>query len=291
MKKKIRKPEQKVMLNDNEDITESYLKEMGRIPLLSREEEQKIAKEAVKGNKAARDTLIKSNLRFVVRIAKKYQGRGLPLLDLISEGNIGLMKAVEHYDVDRGLRFISYAVWWIRQSIMMAVVEKSRFIRMPLHWNAKLIEIERVRQKFQDNQKSGNDFEKIADHVGLDTEKVKELVMLGQEALSLEMPIIDSDETLSYGDFLESENQKSPEDYALNSTLHDEIEKLLDTLGEREANILRARYGLGDCPAMSLEEIGDYYNLSKEGIRQIENRAIKRLQSPDRRSKLESFVA
>ena len=291
MKKKIRKPEQEVAMYDNEDITESYLKEISRIPLLSREEEQEIAREAVKGNKAARDKLIRANLRFVVRIAKKYQGRGLPLLDLISEGNIGLMKAIEHYDVNRGLHFISYAVWWIRQSIMIAVVEKSRFIRMPLHWNAKLIEIDRAKQMFQDNQNSGNDIEKIANHVGLEVDKVKELIMLGQDTLSLEQPVHDGDETSFYGDFLESDYENSPEDNALNSTLQDEIEKIFDTLGEREANIIRARYGLGDYPAMSLEEIGEYYHLSKEGIRQIENRAIKRLQSSDWRSKLEFYVA
>ena len=287
-KKKSRKSE---LLMDKEDLIDSYLREICSIPLLSREEEEEIAREAVQGNKEARDKLVKANLRFVVKIAKKYQGRGLPLLDLISEGNIGLLKAVEHYDVNRGFHFISYAVWWIRQSILLALAEKARIIRVPLHWNTKMIEIDRARQLFQDSQSLGHEIEKIAGHTGMDSEKVRELIMLGQEALSLEQPAHENETSASIGDYLESEYPHTPEDHAVNSTLQEEIEKVLKTLENKEAEILRARYGLGNNIPMSLEEIGNHYHMSKEGIRQIENKAIKRLQSPDRRRRLEAYVA
>ena len=276
---------------DNEDIFDSYLRDISNIPLLSREEERKTAIEAAQGNKAARDKLIKANLRFVVKIAKKYQGQGLPLLDLVSEGNIGLMKAVEHYDVDRGFHFISYAVWWIRQSILIAIAEKARPIRMPLHWNNKLIEIDRARKISHDEQGQGNEIEAIANFTGMEADKVKELVTLGQDMLSLEQPVNGDDSSASYGDFLENENHESPEDYALNISLNDEIEKVLNTLGVREAEIIRSRYGLGNRRPMSLEEIGRLYDMSKEGVRQIENKAIKRLQSSDQLTRLEAYVA
>jgi RNA polymerase primary sigma factor len=290
-KKKSKKSEKSRIINDSEDIVDSYLREISHIPLLSREEEEKFAREAAQGNMVSRDKLIKANLRFVVKIAKNYQGRGLPLLDLISEGNIGLIRALEHCDVDRGFHFISYAVWWIRQSILMAIAEKARIIRVPVHWNIKLNEIEKVREGLQDNQGMGNDIEKIAGHVGMDSEKVQELVMLGQDVLSLEQPVNVNNTSTSFGDFLENEKLESPEDHAIKMTLQEEIEKVLKTLGDKEANIIRARYGLGNKRPMSLEEIGERYNMSKEGIRQIENKAIKQLQSPDRRSRLESFVA
>jgi RNA polymerase primary sigma factor len=276
---------------DNEDIVKRYLREISNIPLLSREEEIKIAQEAAQGNAAARDKLIKANLRFVVKIAKKYQNRGLPLLDLISEGNIGLVKAIDHYDVERGFHFISYAVWWVRQSILMAISEKSRLIRVPLHWNAKLIEIDKARQLFQDTQCSGNDIEKIADITGINTKMVEELVMLGQDTLSLEQPLNDRDSSLTYGELLENQMQLSPEEYAVNVTLSDEIEKVLKTLGDKEAGILRARFGHGNHRPMSQEEIGDIYHISKEGVRQIENKALKQLQASGLRCRLESYVA
>ena len=289
-KKKNKKSKNWDSLRDSEDIIDSYLREINNIPLLSREEEIDTAREASQGNKAARDRLVNANLRFVVKIAKNYQGRGLPLIDLISEGNIGLMKAIDRYDVERGLHFISYAVWWIRQSILMAISEKARPIRMPLHWNAKLTEIDKARQDFEENQLTGNNIVKIAGHTGISQQKVQELVILGQDVLSLEQPI-HNDSNSSYGEYLECQNQVSPEDHALAVTLHEEIEKVLNTLNDKEAKVIRARYGLGDKKPMTLEEIGDLYNMSKEGIRQIETKAIKQLQSPERRSRLEAYVA
>ena len=294
IKKRSKKSQKVQIIIDSEDIVDNYLKEISCVPLLSREEEEKIALESAHGNKAAREKLIKANLRFVVNIAKKYQGKGLPFIDLISEGNIGLIKAVERFEVERGYHFISYAVWWIRQSILMAIAEKARPIRMPLHWNAKLMEIEKVRQLYLDSQYTGNtgsEIEKIANQVGLDPVNVNELVMLGQDALSLEQPMNDNDAASSFGDFLENENQESPEDHVVNESLHEEIEKVLNTLDEREAEIIRARYGLGNHRPMTLEEIGDRFNISKEGVRQIENKAITQLKSPERRSRLEVYVA
>jgi len=289
MNKKNNKKAEKA--GDNDDIVKRYLREISSIPLLSREDEVKIAREAAQGSITARDKLVKANLRFVVKIAKKYQGRGLPLLDLISEGNIGLVRAVDHFDVERGFHFISYAVWWVRQSILMAIAEKSRFIRVPLHWNSKLIEIDKARQLFQDTPYSENDINKLADITGMNTKMIEELVMLGQDTLSLEQPLNDQDPSLTYGEFLETQNQLSPEEYAVNITLREEIEKVLKTLGDREANILRARFGLGNQIPMSLEEIGDIYHISKEGVRQIENKALKQLQSAGLRSRLGSYVA
>ena len=290
-KKKSKRARQVQILNDNVDIIDSYLKEITQIPLLSREDEEKIAREAAQGNKEARDKLINANLRFVVKIAKKYQGLGLPLLDLINEGNIGLIKAVERYDVGRGYHFISYAVWWIRQSILMAIAEKSRPIRVPVCWNTKLMEIEKTRQLLRDNQYHGNEIEKIADQIGLDLQKVRRLEMMGQETISLEQPFSDNEKSISIGDFLENENHVSPEDHAVNISLHDEIEKMLKSMGNMEAEIIRARYGLENRSPMSLEEIGERYHISKEGIRQIENKALKWLQMPEQKSRLRAFVA
>ena len=290
-KKRNRKSQKAEKLNDNEDIVDSYLREISLIPLLSREEEENAARESAQGSMAARDKLIKANLRFVVKVAKKYQGRGLPLLDLVNEGNIGLIKAVERYDVERGFHFISYAVWWIRQSILMAIAEKARPIRVPLHWNTKLMEIERARRLFQDSPNPGNEIEQIAEQVGMEPEKVQELLILGQDALSLEQPVNDTNTSSSFGDFLENKDQMSPEDHAVSISLQEEIKKVLETLEDREAEIIRARYGLDNHRPLSLEEIGDRFHISKEGIRQIENKAIKQLQSPERRSRLEAFVA
>ena len=290
-KKKHKKLVRSEALVNRSDIIDSYLREINHIPLLSREEEIKYAQEAAQGNKAAQDKLVNANLRFVVKIAKKYQGRGLPLPDLISEGNIGLMKAVEHFEVERGYHFISYAVWWIRQSILLAIAEKSRIIRMPLHWNNKLIEIDRARHLSQDELGQGNEIDKIASLTGINTDRVNELVMMGQDALSLEQPVHKNNSSPSFGDFLENENQESPEDHALNNSLHEEIEKVLRTLGNREAEIIRSRYGLGNRRPMSLEELGHRFHISKEGVRQIENKAIKRLRSSDQLSRLEAFVA
>ena len=291
MKEKTRKSKKVLALKNEDSVLRSYLREITRIPLLTRDEEDEIARKAAKGDKSAQDKLVNANLRFVVRVAKKYQGRGLPLPDLISEGNIGLLKAVEHFDVDRGFHFISYAVWWIRQAIMMAISEKGRVIRMPLYWNNKYIQIERVQHMLQESHNSNLKTEDVARFMDMDIDKIEELIMFAQDAVSLEHPISNNENSPTIGDFLENENQISPVDHAVNISLKGEIEEALKSLDKREADIIRARYGIGDNGPMSLEEIGDLYHMSKEGVRQIENKAIQHLRHPARRHKLESYVA
>jgi RNA polymerase primary sigma factor len=290
MKKTNKKVVQTKVRDNSENILGSYIRDIKKIPLMTREEEVEVAREAAKGNKAARDKLINANLRFVVRIAKRYQGQGLPLSDLINEGNIGLIKAASHFDVDKGFHFISYAVWWVRQSILMAIAEKSRMIRMPLMWSSKLYQIEKSRELAQDYQVPGDDLAEIAEQLGLDVDRAQEIVRLGQEVVSLEQPSREQ-KSASIKDYLINENQATPEDNAINHTLTEEIEKILCHLGKKEAEILRARYGLGNQSPKSLEEIGDYFKMSKEGIRQIENRALQRLRQPEIRRRLEAYVA
>jgi RNA polymerase primary sigma factor len=292
MKKRSVKSVQSKAKDSSEDVLDCYLRDIKKIPLLTREEEIKIAKEAANGNKAARDKLIKANLRFVVKIAKRYQGQGLPLSDLINEGNIGLIKAASHFDADRGFHFISYAVWWIRQSILMAIAEKSRLIRMPILWNNKLFQIEKARQMVQEYQTSGDELPEIAEQLGLDLEKAQEIVMLGQEIVSLEQPGNDNENSSSMRDFLVNENDVTPEENIVNLTLQEEINSVLQSLGKKEAEIIRARFGLDNQSPKSLEEIGDRYHMSKEGIRQIENKALQRLRmEPELYQRLAPYVA
>ncbi|MDR0312827.1 MAG: RNA polymerase sigma factor RpoD/SigA [Treponema sp.] len=289
MIKRSKKSVQAKLLKGNDDVLDYYMSDIRKIPLLSREDEVKLATEAANGNKAARDKLIEANLRFVIRIAKRYQGQGLPLSDLINEGNIGLIRAASHFDVNRGFHFISYAVWWVRQSILTAIAEKSRMIRLPVQWNSKLFQIE--KSKGQNYQSSENDLAEIAEQLGLDVEKAKEIAMLGQDIVSLEQPGNDGESYSSIRDFLVSENEASPEERVMNLTLQEEINHVLECLGKKEAEIIRARFGLDNQCPKSLEEIGDRFHMSKEGIRQIENKALRHLREPELRKRLESYVA
>jgi RNA polymerase primary sigma factor len=269
-----------------------YLKEINRIPLLTREEEDTAARDAARGNRAAQHTLVNANLRFVVNVAKKYQGQGLPLEDLISEGNIGLLNAIERYDVDKGYHFISYAVWWIRQSILKAICEKSRMIRLPMNRANELVQIEKARKCVQEGSGNGEaEINEIARLLSMEPELVADLTNISRELVSLESPVYDEKDSSTLGDFIEDENYLSPERYAVDSALHDDIEMVLNTLQPKEADILRFRFGLGETPAMSLKEIGDHFNLTKERIRQIEKKALLRLQHPARKCVLESYVA
>ncbi|GHT91265.1 RNA polymerase sigma factor [Spirochaetia bacterium] len=275
-----------------ENVLSAYLKEINRIPLLNKEDEDKAARLAAKGNKAARDKLVNSNLRFVVTVAKKYQGQGLPLSDLISEGNIGLINAVERYDVDKGYHFISYAVWWIRQSILKAICEKSRMIRLPLNRANELVQIERARKLVQENHTTDGELHEIARLLNMEKEHVEELVNISRELISLENPAFAVDKDVSsLEDFIEDEHYQAPDDYAVDRALQNDIETVLGTLNEKEADIIRFRYGLGDAVPMSLKEIGDKFNLTKERIRQIEKKALRRLQHPNRQRLLEAYVA
>jgi RNA polymerase primary sigma factor len=266
-----------------------YLREINRIPLLTREEEETTAREAAKGSKRAQDKLVNANLRFVVNVAKKYQGQGLPLEDLISEGNIGLLNAVKRFDVEKGYHFISYAVWWIRQAILKAICEKSRMIRLPLNRVNELVQIEKARRFVQGNGES--EIQEVARLLDMDPSKVAELVNISRDMVSLENPLYEEKDSSSLGDFIEADQYQAPDALALESALQDDIEMVLDTLDKKEAEVIRFRYGLGNKAPLSLKEIGDRFDLTKERIRQIEKKALKRLRHPARLKVLENYVA
>lgn len=276
---------------DDDNILSLYLKEINKIALLTREEEDDIARKAVKGDRAAQERLIKANLRFVVNVAKKYQNQGLPLDDLISEGNIGLMNAIEKYDPDKGYHFISYAVWWIRQAILKAVYEKSRMIRLPLNRANELVQIEKVRKELSKINGEDPAAEEIASHVNMNPADVKTLIAISRELVSLESPTFNDGDNSVLGDFIEDEQYKAPDSIVLERLLSDDINHALETLDEKESRILEYRFGLNGKKPHSLKEIGDKYNLTKERIRQIEKKAIQRLQHPSRSHYLESYVA
>jgi RNA polymerase primary sigma factor len=268
-----------------------YLKEINKIPLLSREEEDSYARAAARGDKHAKDMLIKSNLRFVVNVAKKYQNQGLPLADLISEGNIGLINAIERYDVDKGYHFISYAVWWIRQAILKAICEKSRMIRLPLNRANELVQIEKTRKVLEGAMTEDEETKEIARLLEMDPEHVADLVSVSREFVSLDTPVFDERDSSVLGDFIENTAYTAPEDYVVEQNLKDDINEVLRTLSDKEREVIEYRFGLNGRRAMSLKEIGDRFKLTKERIRQIEKSALKRLTHPSRAELLESYVA
>jgi RNA polymerase primary sigma factor len=277
--------------SSDENVLAMYLHEINRIPLLTREEEDETARAAAQGNKAARDRLVNANLRFVVNVAKKYQGQGLPLADLISEGNIGLLQAVDRFDSDKGCHFISYAVWWIRQSILKAVCEKARMIRLPVNRVNDLIRIEKARRVVREHASSEAEIHEIAAFLDMDKATVSDLMGISRELISLESPVYADRASSTLGDFIEDEHCKAPEEKAEHKALASDIDAVLDSLDEKEAEVIRSRYGLGSGKPMSLHEIGERFKLTKERIRQIEKKAIRRLQHPSRMQKLEAYVA
>ncbi|MBO5608677.1 MAG: RNA polymerase sigma factor RpoD/SigA [Treponema sp.] len=279
------------MTND-ENVLNMYLKEINKIPLLTREQETELAVKAAAGDKKAKETIVNANLRFVVNVAKKYQNQGLDLLDLISEGNIGLLTAIDRFDVSKGYHFISYAVWWIRQAILKAICEKSRAIRLPLNRVNELVKIEKARKVVGTNKSEEQEITEIGAMLGMETSHVREMLNLSKEMVSLDMQVPgDGAQKRTLGDFLEDNTVPSPDEQAMNTAMKEELNSVLKTLRPNEAKVLRLRYGLNGEKPMSLKEVGDVCNLTKERIRQIEKRALVRMQHPVRLTRLEAYVA
>ena len=275
----------------DENILKTYLKEISRIPLLTREEEDSLARAAVAGDVTARNRLVNGHLRFVVSVAKKYQGQGMPLSDLISEGNIGLISAVEKYDADRGYHFISYAVWWIRQSVLKALCEKSRLIRLPVNRANDIIQIGRAQRMLASHGAVDVEIREVAALLNMNEQHIDDMLAISREMLSLEKIVSTNRGSSPLGNFVEDHQNTPPCQEAIMKSLEKDLEDVLQTLDIREADIIRFRYGLGENEPMSLKELGERYELTKERIRQIEAKALARLQHPTRKAKLEAYVA
>ena len=275
-----------VQLNDP---VKMYLKEIGRVPLLKPEDEPEIAKRIEEGDEEARNILITSNLRLVVSIAKKYVGRGMLFLDLIQEGNMGLVKAVEKFDYTKGFKFSTYATWWIRQAITRAIADQARTIRIPVHMVETINKLTRIQRQLV--QELGRDptAEEISQKMdGISPEKVREIQKIALEPISLETPIGEEDDS-HLGDFIEDKDAMSPDQYASNQLLKDEINSVLSGLTEREEKVLRLRFGLYDGRTRTLEEVGKEFNVTRERIRQIEAKALRKLKHPTRSKRLKDF--
>jgi len=272
-------------------IMNSYIKDIARIPLLTAEEEKELAVKAASGDKAAKNKLINANLRFVINIAKQFIHRGMELEDLVSEGNVGLIIAVDHFDVSKGFRFISYAVWWIRQTILKALSEKCRPIRLPMNKADDLVRIEKARKMLGSKLSEEEEFAEVARMLELDPSYVKEMVEISREMLSLDAEITTDGAVKSFGETVEDKRYAAPEEEALNSCMKSDISKVLSSLKPNEERVLRMRYGLNGVKPMSLKEVGKHFNLTRERIRQIEQSAIKHMRVPGKLSKLSSYVA
>ena len=271
------------------DPVKMYLKEIGRVPLLKPEDEPEIAKRIEEGDEEARNILITSNLRLVVSIAKKYVGRGMLFLDLIQEGNMGLVKAVEKFDYTKGFKFSTYATWWIRQAITRAIADQARTIRIPVHMVETINKLTRIqRQLVQELGRDPTAEEISAKMDGISPEKVREIQKIALEPVSLETPIGEEDDS-HLGDFIEDKDAMSPDQYASNQLLKEEINAVLSGLTEREEKVLRLRFGLYDGRTRTLEEVGKEFNVTRERIRQIEAKALRKLKHPTRSKRLKDF--
>ncbi|WNC16891.1 RNA polymerase sigma factor RpoD [Brevibacillus brevis] len=271
------------------DPVRMYLKEIGRVPLLSAEEEIKLAQRIEQGDEEAKRRLAEANLRLVVSIAKRYVGRGMLFLDLIQEGNMGLIKAVEKFDYRKGYKFSTYATWWIRQAITRAIADQARTIRIPVHMVETINKLIRVsRQLLQELGREPMP-EEIAEKMDLTPEKVREIMKIAQEPVSLETPIGEEDDS-HLGDFIEDQDALEPSDAAAYELLKEQLEDVLDTLTDREENVLRLRFGLDDGRTRTLEEVGKVFGVTRERIRQIEAKALRKLRHPSRSKRLKDFL-
>ncbi|MBP9699728.1 RNA polymerase sigma factor RpoD [Candidatus Woesebacteria bacterium] len=273
------------------DPVRMYLKEIGRIPLLNREEEVDLAQRVEQGDLQAKAKLTESNLRLVVSIAKKYIGRGMTFLDLIQEGNKGLIRAVEKYDWTKGFKFSTYATWWIRQAITRAIADQARTIRIPVHMVETINKMMRVQRKLMQDLGREPEPSEIAIAMGdqMDEEKVREIMKISQKTTSLETPIGD-DEDSYLGDFIADETQASPYDATSKKLLKENIDEVLSALSDREAKVLAMRFGLNGARPMTLEEVGQKFGVTRERIRQIEAKALRKLRHPSKRKRLQDFL-
>ncbi len=273
------------------DCISIYLNQINKIPLLTADAEIELVKKAASGDKNAKNRLVESNLRFVVKIAKEYTNRGLELDDLINEGNAGLVQAVNHFDASAGVRFISYAVWWVRQSILKALYEFGHEIRLPVNRATELANIEKVKKLIGGNKSESEQIHEISQMLGMEESLVRNLMNIGREMKSLEFVPSSKDDALSLADSLPDSRFKSPETEAIEKSLHEDIEEALCALPPKEEKIMRLRYGLCGKKPMSLKEVGDEIGLTKERIRQIEKHAISTIRLPSRVKKLSAYVA
>ena len=287
----------KLLLDDNsltKDLTindpvRMYLKEIGQIKLLTLDEEGALADRITAGDEEAKNILAEANLRLVVSIAKRYVGRGMLFLDLIQEGNIGLMKAVDKFDVSKGYKFSTYATWWIRQAITRAIADQARTIRVPVHMVETINKLARVQRQLTLELNREPSEEELAKKMNTSVEKVREIYKISQDPVSLETPIGEEDDS-HLGDFIKDERNLSPEEFATNEMLKDEISQVLETLTEREEKVIRLRFGLEDGKPRTLEEVGQMFGVTRERIIQIEAKALRKLRHPSRSRKLRDYM-
>ena len=272
-----------------DDPVRMYLREIGKIPLLTYDQELDLAKKILKGDETAKQKLAESNLRLVVSIAKKYVGRGMLFLDLIQEGNMGLIKAVEKFDYTKGYKFSTYATWWIRQAITRAIADQARTIRIPVHMVETINRLIRTsRQLLQQNGREPTP-EEIAKEMDVSVERVLEIQKIAQDPVSLETPIGEEDDS-HLGDFIQDDDSPSPQDAASYTMLREQLDEVMSTLTPREAKVLRLRFGLDDGKARTLEEVGREFQVTRERIRQIEAKALRKLRHPSRSKKLKEYI-
>ncbi len=275
-----------------DDSVRLYLREIGKIPLLSQEEEMKLAHQIVKGNKKAKDKMVEANMRLVVSIAKRYSGRGLDLLDLIQEGNTGLLRAVEKFDPDKGFKFSTYATWWIRQAITRAIADQARTIRIPVHMVETINKVLRATRKLTQELNREPTVEEIAKEMDMEPEKIEYVMKIKQDIASLDQSVgrDGDDEDSVLGDFVEDEERISPEDSAANQILKEQLAEIISTLSEREQKIIKLRFGIGGGRSHTLEEVGAEFSVTRERIRQIEAKALSKLRKHKDTKKLHEYL-